>query len=181
MKFILNGSQGKRAQPPLQPGKAQRWHGSGGSQRKRQGEGQGPLGRGHVSCCPSHQKVTWGTLLKVKEALWGDGAWGFPHWLPRIKLSPPFEPSSPCPHEHLGTGPVIHAHMDRSSRHTSVYRHTLFQEQRETELGEISRQLGDHALPRDSKLKIIQPPQGCRAHIHTPQPRHSASSFWGPL
>lgn len=34
-----------------------------------------------------------------------------------------------------------------------MYRHTLFKGQRETELGEISRQSGDHALPRVSKLE----------------------------
>lgn len=72
----LNGSQEKRAQPPLQPRKAQRWHGSGGGQRVKTGRRMG-------ATCPAAlptQKVTLGTLLKVKEALWGgEGVW-FPSW-----------------------------------------------------------------------------------------------------
>lgn len=81
--------------------------------------------------CPAAlptQKVTLGTLLKGKEALWGDeGVW-FPSLATEGKVvgqCPPFQLSPPTPQKHLGTGPVLHAHMDRSSRHTSVQTHTL--------------------------------------------------------
>lgn len=74
--------------------------------------------------CPAAlptQKVTLGTLLKVKEALWGDGDGHVVSLTGYRGLScPPFQPSSPTPQKHRGTGPVVHAHMDRPSRHTSV-------------------------------------------------------------
>lgn len=41
-----------------------------------------------MSCCPSHQKVTLGTLLKVEEALWGDGVVWFPSLATEGKVVP---------------------------------------------------------------------------------------------
>lgn len=127
------------------------------------------------------QKVTLGTLLEVREALWGDWGCGFPHWLQRVKLygqCPPFQPSPLTPQKHLGTGPAIHAHMDRYLG-TPVYRHTLFQEQRETEMGETSRRSRDHALPRVSNLENHTATTRMQC---TPAPATSVvlPSVWGP-
>lgn len=68
----LHSSRGKRSSG----------NGSGGSQRVKTRRGMGAM-------CPAAlptQKVTLGTLLEVREALWGDRGCGSPHWLQRVKL-----------------------------------------------------------------------------------------------
>lgn len=124
--------------------------------------------------CPAAlptQKVTLGTLLKVKEALWGDGdghvvsLTGYrglivPH--SNLPLRLPKSTEAPA---------LSSMHTWTGLLGTPVYRHTLFQNRGKLSWERSQGSQGIMRSPESANWKIIQPPQGRRAtrpnYLHT--------------
>jgi hypothetical protein len=131
--------------------------------------------------CPAAlptRRSLWELCSKLKKRCGVMGSCGFPHWLPRVKLSPvptflsdpPKAPRHrPC-HPHT-PGQVFEAHQCIDT-HSSRDKGKLSWERSQGSPG-IMRS------PESANWKIIiQAPHGCRAHAL--QPPRSAPSFRGP-